>query len=60
MFNDLETKGLIRSVSEDRFSVPYCSEVVIADLIAKHDFGAGFFHKILNKSILKPGSTAAK
>lgn len=56
MFNDFETRGLIQSIAQDRCSMPVCSGVVIHDILAKTEFGADFFHKILGKSILKPGS----
>ncbi len=60
MFNDWETRSLLKSVMEERMTVLSCSDVVMAALMAKHDFGSEFFHKILSKSVLKPGSVPAK
>ena len=60
MFNRLEEDTLLKSVSASRVNGLVCSEVVINTLTSQYDFGQGFFHKILTRSVLKPGSLRAE
>lgn len=61
MFNNIESNSsTLRYVVENRLGEPGSSEAVLSALSRKHDFGEGFFHKILTKSILRPNSAQAK
>lgn len=56
MFSEIEINRLEKSVFEDRLTSWKNTEVVLTALIEKYEFGQGFFHKTLSKSILRPGS----
>jgi hypothetical protein len=60
MFNNLDNRDLLQCVFEERMSELKSCDAILTTLMDKHDFGAGFFHKILTKSVLKPGSLQAK
>ncbi len=60
VFNEVSNEGLVKSVFESRFTGFQSSDVILRDMMARYDFGQDFFHKILNKSILRPGSIQTK
>lgn len=56
MFNSVESSSVLKKVMEARLTDTASSDVILDAFMAEHDFGQGFFHKILTKSVLNPGS----
>lgn len=56
MFHHIEPDSFHKSVAEARLADLRATENVMSALLDNYDFGHGFFHKILNKSILRPGT----
>ncbi len=54
MFNEIDSSALLKRVYASRIEGWESSDVVLDTLLADHDFGQDFFHKILHKGLLKP------